>query len=216
MGHSLPHSLGHSFSRRSAANDSSWLLNAVSWVGEPVLFGFQQNISRCWYFDELWMINADELPFHGGQKNYVVESSSRPGADACSYCSRALRGSYQLLGQLLDSHRNYLLKIIREEIDPRLNRRHGVSDIVQTALLHVLENFQRATEGLFAVSTEEDLRKWLRQICLNALKQEIRDEGRELRDFRNEEPIREGVEQPLCGGPTPSSIVCEEGAGGCA
>ncbi len=120
-----------------------------------------------------------------------------------------LHGSYQLLGQLLDSHRNYLLKIIAEEIDPRLIRRHGVSDIVQTALLRVLENFQRATEGIFAVSTEEDLRKWLRQICLNALKQEYRDEGRQLRDFRNEEPRCEGVERPG-DGPSPSSIVSEK------
>jgi RNA polymerase sigma factor (sigma-70 family) len=118
----------------------------------------------------------------------------------------ALRNSYQLLGQLLDSHRNYLLKIIGEEIDQRLNRRHGVSDIVQTALLHVLENFHRATEGIFAVSTEEDLRKWLRQICLNSLKQQYRDEGRELRDFRSEQPDVVGVE-PLGGGSSPSSIV---------
>ncbi len=44
-----------------------------------------------------------------------------------------LRDSHQVLGQLLHSHRNYLLKIISEEIDSRLIARQGVSDIVQTA-----------------------------------------------------------------------------------
>ena len=44
-----------------------------------------------------------------------------------------LRDSHQVLGRLLHSHRNYLLKIITEEIDSRLIARHGVSDIVQTA-----------------------------------------------------------------------------------
>ncbi len=138
-------------------------------------------------------------------------SSSR-SVDSCETPAQLLanlHGSYQLLGQLLDSHRNYLLKIIGEEIDPRLIRRHGVSDIVQTALLRVLENFQRATEGIFAVSTEEDLRKWLRQTCLNALKQEYRDESRELRDFRNEEPSPEGLERPGRG-PSPSTIVRDQ------
>jgi RNA polymerase sigma factor (sigma-70 family) len=119
----------------------------------------------------------------------------------------ALRDSYRLLGQLLDSHRGYLLKIIGEEIDPRLNRRQGVSDIVQNALLNVIGKVHRDTEGLLAVGTEEDLRRWLRQIGLNALKQEIRDEGRDVRDFRNDEPNGEAVERPGCG-PSPSSVVC--------
>ena len=105
-----------------------------------------------------------------------------------------LRDSYQVLGQLLHSHRNYLLKIISEEIDSRLIARHGVSDIVQIAFVRVLENFQRLTGGIFSIGTEEDLRKWLRQICLNALYQEYRDEGREIRDFRKDEPIQEGFE----------------------
>jgi RNA polymerase sigma factor (sigma-70 family) len=117
-----------------------------------------------------------------------------------------LRGSYQVLGQLLNSQRNYLLKIITEEIDSRLMAREGVSDIVQLAFVRVLDNFQRLTGGIFSVGTEEDLRKWLRQICLNTLYQEYRDEGREIRDFRKDEPIQEGFEQESSVA-SPSSVI---------
>jgi RNA polymerase sigma factor (sigma-70 family) len=121
----------------------------------------------------------------------------------------ALHGSHQLLGRLLDSHRNYLLKIISEELDPRLGRRQGASDIVQTALLNVIGKIHRETEGLLAVRTEDDLRRWLREISLRALRQEVRDERRELRDFRKEEPSSAEVEHPD-DGPSPSRFVLEK------
>lgn len=120
-----------------------------------------------------------------------------------------LRGSYQVLGQLLHSHRNYLLKIITEEIDSRLIARQGVSDIVQIAFARILENFQRQTEGIFSLATEEDLRRWLRQICLNTLYQEYRDEGRAIRDFRKDEPIQEGFEHEESV-LSPSSVISQK------
>jgi DNA-directed RNA polymerase specialized sigma24 family protein len=119
----------------------------------------------------------------------------------------ALRESYRLLGELLDRHRNYLLKIISEEaraIDPRLAARQGASDIVHTALTRILENFHRATEGVFAVGSEDDLRRWLRRVCLNTLAQEVRDEGRQVRDFRRDQPIPERFDG-RDDGPSPSS-----------
>lgn len=121
----------------------------------------------------------------------------------------ALRHSYELLGKLLHSHHAYLLKIIGEEIDPRLNTRLGASDIVQDAYLRVLENFRRATEGIFSVGTEADLRRWLRQVGLNTLFQEHRDEGREIRDFRKDQPI-ETEYAPPDDAPSPSSICARK------
>jgi RNA polymerase sigma factor (sigma-70 family) len=117
----------------------------------------------------------------------------------------ALRESYQRLGSLLEANRGYLLRIIGEEIDPALKARHGTSDIVQTSLLRVLEHFQQATEGLFAVGSEEDLRRWLRRVTLNVLYRESRDERRGVRDLRKDEPIRDGVDHADAA-PTPSSI----------
>jgi len=116
-----------------------------------------------------------------------------------------MRAGYQALGQLLQQHRNYLITIMAQEMDERLLPRHGASDIVQNAFLHVLENFQRSTEGIFAVGTQEDLRKWLRKVGQNALHKQQRDEGRQKRDFRMDQPIPEGFDQQA-GDPSPSSI----------
>jgi RNA polymerase sigma factor (sigma-70 family) len=119
----------------------------------------------------------------------------------------AFRAGYQALGQLLVEHRDYLLRIIHEEMDPRLAPRQGASDIVQNTFLNVIANLQRTTGGIFAVGADEDLRKWLRRVCRNALHREHRDEGRERGDFRRDQPVPEGFDQPGTG-PSPSSIFC--------
>jgi RNA polymerase sigma-70 factor (ECF subfamily) len=118
------------------------------------------------------------------------------------------QAGYQALGQLLEQHREYLLKIINEEIDQRLEPRQGASDIEQNAFLNIIANLQRSTGGIFAVSADEDLRKWLRRVCLNALYKENRDEGREQRDFRRDQPVPDGFDQQAAG-PSPSSIYCQ-------
>ncbi|MCI0458754.1 MAG: sigma-70 family RNA polymerase sigma factor, partial [Gemmataceae bacterium] len=99
--------------------------------------------------------------------------------------------------------------IMNEEMDPRLRPREGASDIVQNAFLQILENLQRGTHGIFAVNTEEEFRRWLREVGLNALSKEHRDEGREMRDFRKVQPIPERFDQPA-GDPTPSSIMARQ------
>ena len=115
------------------------------------------------------------------------------------------KSGYQALGQLLLWHREYLLKIIQEEMDPRLAPRQGASDIVQNAFLNVISHLQRATGGLFAVGADEDLRKWLRRVGRNALHREHRDEGREKANFRRDQQVPEGFDRPA-DDPSPSSI----------
>jgi RNA polymerase sigma factor (sigma-70 family) len=115
-----------------------------------------------------------------------------------------MKAGYCALGQLLEQHRDYLLKIVSEEIDPGLVPRHGTSDVVQTTFLQVLENSLRTTNGLFAVEADEDVRRWLRRVCLNALKKEHRDEGRDVRDFRRDQAAPAGLDEPV-GDRSPSS-----------
>jgi len=134
----------------------------------------------------------------------TTPSPDKPDTPAAQLFA-TFRAGYQALGQLLEQHRDYLLKIINEEIDPRLVPRHGASDIVQNAFLAVLENLQHMTGGLFAVAADEDLPRWLRRVCLNALKKEHRDEGREMRDFRRNQPVPDDFD-PQTGGPSLSSI----------
>lgn len=118
------------------------------------------------------------------------------------------KAGYQALGQLLEQHRAYLLKIMSSEMDEQLRGREGGSDIVQDTFLNIFANLERATGGIFAVTADEDLRKWLRRVGLNALKKKIRDHGRKQRDYHQNQPVPDGFEQPASG-PSPSSIYCQ-------
>jgi RNA polymerase sigma factor (sigma-70 family) len=113
----------------------------------------------------------------------------------------AFKAGYQALGQLLEQHREYLLKIVNDEIDSRLVPRQGASDIVQNAFLDILENLQR---HFLAVGAEEDLPRWLRRVCANALKKEHRYESAAKRDFRQDQTPPDGFDQQASD-PSPSS-----------
>jgi RNA polymerase sigma factor (sigma-70 family) len=133
-------------------------------------------------------------------KTIESKQSGEPGTELVG----ALHESYQQLGRLLHHYRDYLLRIVAEEVDPRLKNRHAASDIVQTTVVKILANFDRASEGLLSIGTEEDLRRWLRKACLTTLYLVHRDEGRGVRNFRKDEPISDEAEQPVVG-PSPSS-----------
>ena len=65
-------------------------------------------------------MQRDSLPCQDrGQKNPVVEPF-RGTRETPAQLLATLHGSYQLLGRLLDSHRNDLLRIIGEEVYRRL------------------------------------------------------------------------------------------------
>ncbi len=107
-----------------------------------------------------------------------------------------VKAGYQALGELLEQHRAYLRTIIRNEMTPQLRARADASDIVQEANLDVLEHVIRETKGFFVVRQEEDLAAWLRRVCLNALLNKRRDEGRDKRDAGKDRPLAEGLDQP--------------------
>jgi RNA polymerase sigma-70 factor, ECF subfamily len=60
------------------------------------------------------------------------------------------------------------------------------SDIVQTALIRVIEHFDS-----FRGRTRSELRAWLSQIVVNEIRQANRRFRREIRDVRREKPIEE-------------------------
>jgi RNA polymerase sigma factor (sigma-70 family) len=119
-----------------------------------------------------------------------------------------VKAGYQALGELLEQHRAYLRTIIRNEMTPQLLARADASDIVQEANLDVLEHVIRETRGLFVVKQEEDLAAWLRRVCLNALLNKRRDEGRDRRDAGKDRPLAEGVDRPAAT-PAASSLFRE-------
>src|SRR4051812_46159075 len=58
---------------------------------------------------------------------------------------RARAGSHEALGQLLDGCRGYLLRIARDELDPRLQAKGGASDLVQETFLEAQRDFAAFT-----------------------------------------------------------------------
>src|SRR5262245_21551954 len=94
-------------------------------------------------------------------------------AQLLEWLPSARAGSGYALGRILESCRNWLLKIANEELDEGLKAKLGASDIVQESLAEASAGF-----GRFTGQSEEELFGWLRQI----LKNNIRDCQRKYHD----------------------------------
>jgi len=97
-------------------------------------------------------------------------------------------GATDLLGQLLDVYRPYLLQIANDELDSDLRGKAGGSDLVQ-------QTFMEANKALvsFRGQTEAELVAWLRRILLNNLanfRRQFRASGK--RDVSREVAIATG------------------------
>src|SRR5687767_14806787 len=83
--------------------------------------------------------------------------------DECSrLLTEARAGSTAALGELLEHHRAYLLKVAREHITPKLYPKVDASDLVQETFLDAHRDFDR-----FHGEGEAELRAWLRRLVLN-------------------------------------------------
>jgi RNA polymerase sigma-70 factor, ECF subfamily len=76
----------------------------------------------------------------------------------------ARRGDQHQLGKLLQRYRNYLTILATTQLDARLRRRIGPSDLVQEAMLGAYRDFAQ-----FRGRTEPELLGWLRQILIHCL-----------------------------------------------
>ncbi|MCD0461056.1 sigma-70 family RNA polymerase sigma factor [Roseiconus lacunae] len=72
------------------------------------------------------------------------------------------------LGELLELYRNYLAVLATTQMDNRLRRRIGTSDLVQETMLAAHSDF-----GQFRGNSEGELVAWLRQILCNSLRHAI-------------------------------------------
>jgi RNA polymerase sigma-70 factor, ECF subfamily len=77
----------------------------------------------------------------------------------------ARAGSFTSLGQLLDHYRDYLLHIANSELESDLAAKVNPSDVVQDTFLQAAKRFRT-----FRGQTDADLRKWLRRILINKLR----------------------------------------------
>jgi RNA polymerase sigma-70 factor (ECF subfamily) len=74
----------------------------------------------------------------------------------------ARAGSDEMLGQVLQACRGYLLLVAQQELDPDLRAKGGASDLVQETFLDAQRDFAH-----FHGTTEDELRAWLRQLLLH-------------------------------------------------
>jgi len=85
-----------------------------------------------------------------------------------NWLSQARGGSADALGRLLAAYMNYLKMLAQMQMDERLRRRIGASDIVQETLLEAHRDFLN-----FVGKTPAEFSGWLRSILINNLKRAI-------------------------------------------
>ncbi len=85
-----------------------------------------------------------------------------------NWLCQAQRGNSDALGRLLAAHMNYLKTLAYAQMDERLKRRIGASDIVQETLLEAHRDFLH-----FVGKSPAEFTSWLRSILINNLKRAI-------------------------------------------
>jgi RNA polymerase sigma-70 factor (ECF subfamily) len=85
-----------------------------------------------------------------------------------AWLHQAKAGNAEALGRLLSAYMNYLKILAQSQMDDRLKRRVGASDIVQDTLLEAHRDFVQ-----FVGRSPAEFSSWLRRILLNNLKRSI-------------------------------------------
>lgn len=116
-------------------------------------------------------------------------------------------GESNSFGELLQLYRNYLRLLAESQLDQKLRRRLGPSDVVQETMLAAHRDFQQ-----FMGTTEREFLAWLRQILIhNVCRMVEKHVLAEKRDVRREvslDLLRRNVEQS---GVNLASILAESG-----
>lgn len=117
---------------------------------------------------------------------------------------RVKNGDVEARNKLLNELRGFLSLIARENIHGSLKQKVGSSDIVQMAMLRVVQNFET-----FTGSTNAELRPWLRKIVVNEILRAFQFYQTGKRDIKLEQPLEadsEDIHDFLADGKlTPSS-----------
>lgn len=85
------------------------------------------------------------------------------------------------VGELLESYRPWCRVFVRQKLFSQLGKRLDESDVIQMAWVDVIRNLDQ-----FKGKSEAEFFGWLRKILDNKLKNAIRDNMSDKRDFRNE------------------------------
>lgn len=114
----------------------------------------------------------------------------------------AQAGDARALAALLERHQGRIRALVRQRLGPELRRELDSGDLVQEALVEVVEAFPR-----FELRDERSFVRWLATLVENRLRELARFHGREKRDLRRRValPSEDGsVAGPADPGPSPS------------
>ena len=131
-----------------------------------------------------------------GQPDFPIENE--PIGRETSFdklLENARTGDAEAIGLLLQNHRDYLLLVANQDIDPQIKGKLGSSDVVQESLLTAHQRF-----GQFQGDSKPQLLAWLRQIVKNDLLHARRTyTGTKKRRIDREQPLNNGssLEYPL-------------------
>lgn len=117
----------------------------------------------------------------GDQQNGQADETSFEGL-----LKEARSGDADAIGRLLQEHRQYLLLVANQELDPQVQGKVGSSDVVQESLMTAHQEF-----GQFRGETRQQLLAWLRQIVKNDLLHARRTfKGTRKRQIDREQPLQ--------------------------
>jgi RNA polymerase sigma-70 factor (ECF subfamily) len=89
---------------------------------------------------------------------------ARDAMDVAQSLAAARAGAREVLGELLDLCRGYLLLVAQQELNADLRGKGGASDLVQETFLEAQRDFAQ-----FQGTSETELLAWLRRLLLNNL-----------------------------------------------
>jgi RNA polymerase sigma-70 factor (subfamily 1) len=93
----------------------------------------------------------------------------------------------------LERFRAYLECLTYIQIDPRLRRRFGFSDVVQTTLTEAWQTLKR-----IEAMDPPAQKRWLRRMLVHNLLERIEREKAAIRDFRLEQSVEDALTQSSC------------------
>jgi RNA polymerase sigma-70 factor (ECF subfamily) len=93
----------------------------------------------------------------------------------------------------LERFRAYLETLRSIQLDPRLQSRFGLSDLIQITLLEASRALGRIT-----ALDEESQKRWLRRMLLNTLRDEVDRHRASRRNVASERPLEAAVEASSC------------------
>lgn len=117
--------------------------------------------------------------------------SERVGPITETLLDQARAGDDQALGDLLESHRGYLMVLARVQIGRRLQGKVDAADVVQDSFLGAYRDFAQ-----FRGTSEKEFLGWLRQILASVLANLVRHyQGAQRRDVRLERQLTVELDQ---------------------